>query len=135
MTPLKSKSTKGTEKTDSQLGLGCVASVHFSSNSSSNPLASSDNIDFERPSGAPAGEKSNCEIVIVRVYGKGSDLLVDRQHELDMIKLFSNLGLGGKLYATFQNVSDFQMDLSEMIEKLILFFLQDMYQNILKEEC
>ena len=38
-----------------------------------------------------------------RVYGKGSDLLVDRQHELYMIKQFSLLNIGPKLYATFDN--------------------------------
>jgi len=41
--------------------------------------------------------------IFLRVYGKGSDLLVDRQHELNMIKLFSELGVGPRLYATFDN--------------------------------
>jgi len=41
--------------------------------------------------------------VIIRVYGKGSNVLTDRQNELKMLKIYSDLGLGSKLYATFDN--------------------------------
>jgi len=48
-------------------------------------------------------QEDNDESVILRVYGRDSGLLVDRQHELEMIKVFSEMRLGGRLYATFDN--------------------------------
>jgi ethanolamine kinase len=43
------------------------------------------------------------DMVLIRVYGTKSELLIDRQAEIRNIKLMTETGLGGKLYATFSN--------------------------------
>ena len=43
------------------------------------------------------------DIVLIRVYGTKSELLIDRQAEIRNIKILSETGLGGKLYAIFSN--------------------------------
>jgi ethanolamine kinase len=47
------------------------------------------------------GDKS--DMILVRVYGNKSELFVDRQAEIRNIRLMSQKGFGGKLYATFSN--------------------------------
>jgi len=42
--------------------------------------------------------------VLVRIYGKGSDVLIDRKKELEIFKFVSAMdGMGSKLFATFEN--------------------------------
>lgn len=43
------------------------------------------------------------EMVLVRVYGDNSDLMIDRQKEIQNMHLLYENGCGAKLYATFQN--------------------------------
>lgn len=49
----------------------------------------------------------NCQnegdVVLVRVYGCNTDLLIDREAETKNIKFLHSVGLGPTLYATFEN--------------------------------
>jgi len=46
-------------------------------------------------------DKAN--MILIRVYGNKTELFVDRQAEIRNMKLMSDKGLGGKLFATFEN--------------------------------
>ena len=52
--------------------------------------------------GVYVGDNNN-DMVLIRVYGNKTELFVDRQAEIRNMKLMSEKGLGGKLYATFEN--------------------------------
>ena len=43
------------------------------------------------------------DMILIRVYGNKTEMFVDRQAEIRNLKLMSEKGLGGKLYATFEN--------------------------------
>ncbi|XP_014253652.1 ethanolamine kinase 1 isoform X3 [Cimex lectularius] len=43
------------------------------------------------------------DVVLVRVYGKNSDLLIDREAEKENFKLLHKAGFAPRLYATFKN--------------------------------
>ena len=47
------------------------------------------------------GKKS--DMVLVRIYGHGTDKIIDRQAEIDNMKLFQEKGCGPGLLATFKN--------------------------------
>lgn len=51
--------------------------------------------------GAWCGEKK--DMVLVRVYGIGTDAIIDRDAEKENMKLLQNIGCGSKLYAEFNN--------------------------------
>ena len=42
-------------------------------------------------------------MILVRVYGHNSELMIDRQSEIRNMKLLHANGCGSELYATFQN--------------------------------
>lgn len=48
-------------------------------------------------------ESDKTDMILIRVFGTKSELLIDRQAEIRNIKLMSETGFGGKLYATFSN--------------------------------
>ena len=48
-----------------------------------------------------AGKKQ--EMILVRVYGHNSELMIDRKSEIRNMKLLHANGCGSQLYATFQN--------------------------------
>lgn len=41
--------------------------------------------------------------MLARIYGVGSELLIDREHELKIISAMHELGFAPKLYGRFQN--------------------------------
>lgn len=43
------------------------------------------------------------DMILIRVYGRKTELLVDRPAEIENMKIMSKTGFGGKLYATFAN--------------------------------
>merc|ERR1719394_1386914 len=43
------------------------------------------------------------EAVLVKIYGRGSDLLIDRRQELESMELLSRAGLGAEVMASFHN--------------------------------
>lgn len=54
---------------------------------------------------ADDGDDSNCstDVVLVRVYGNKTDLLIDRKKETENIRLLHRYGYAPALYATFRN--------------------------------
>jgi len=51
--------------------------------------------------GAWCGDKT--DMVLVRVYGIGTDIIIDRDAEKENMKLLETIGCGSKLYAEFNN--------------------------------
>ena len=43
------------------------------------------------------------DMVLVRVYGQGTDMIIDREGEMKNMSRMQGIGLGGKLYAAFNN--------------------------------
>ena len=43
------------------------------------------------------------DMVLVRVYGQGTDMIIDREGEMKNMARMQGIGLGGKLYAAFNN--------------------------------
>lgn len=62
-------------------------------NQNNNPMANSDD----------SSDTASSDVVLVRVYGNKTDLLIDRKKETENIRLLHRYGYAPALYATFRN--------------------------------
>lgn len=76
---------------------------------STNPTNDSDVVS-KNPSSLPSADNdadspvlSTSEVVLIRIYGNKTDLLIDRQAETRNIKMLQRHGFAPRLYALFEN--------------------------------
>lgn len=62
-------------------------------------------------------EESDDEAVLVRIYGCGSDLLIDRRDEMENMEFLSRAGLGGGVMARFHNGLVYQFVAGEPVTR------------------
>jgi len=43
------------------------------------------------------------DVILVRVYGKRSDLLIDREHEIQVMVILNGIGAAAPIYCRFEN--------------------------------
>ena len=55
------------------------------------------------------------DMVLVRVYGQGTDMIIDREGEMKNMARMQGIGLGGKLYAAFNNGICYQFLAGEVL--------------------
>jgi len=56
-------------------------------------------------------------MVLVRVYGQGTDMIIDREGEMKNMARMQGIGLGGKLYAAFNNGICYQFLAGEVLSQ------------------
>jgi len=56
-------------------------------------------------------------MVLVRVYGQGTDMIIDREGEMKNMARMQGIGLGGKLYAAFNNGICYQFLSGEVLSQ------------------